>query len=84
MTRGTRGRPPRARAYALGLAAASLFALACGPSRAPHDPEVLAEARQIWQDRCTNCHGPTGNADGPQARHLPRRAASPIPPGRRR
>jgi hypothetical protein len=80
MTRRARWRPPHARAYALGLAAASLFALACGRARAPHDPEVLAEARQIWQDRCTNCHGPTGNADGPQARHLlvaPRRLTDP-------
>jgi len=50
---------------ALGLALA-----ACEPARSPHDPEVQAEARRIWQDRCANCHGPTGDGDGPQARHL--------------
>jgi mono/diheme cytochrome c family protein len=45
-------------------------ASACGPARSPHDPAVRAEARQLWQDRCANCHGPTGDGDGPQARHL--------------
>jgi mono/diheme cytochrome c family protein len=62
------------------LVAASLLVLACGPSRSPRDPEVQAEARRLWQDRCANCHGPTGNADGPQARHLlvaPRRLSDP-------
>lgn len=43
---------------------------ACGQSASPHDPAVRAEAQQIWQERCTTCHGPTGNGDGPQARHL--------------
>lgn len=66
---------PRTLALALTLVIA-----ACGPSRSSEDPAVKAEARQLWQDRCTNCHGPTGNADGPQARHLlvpPRRLSDP-------
>jgi mono/diheme cytochrome c family protein len=54
----------------LGLVAGWLLAAACGPARSPQDPEVRAQARQIWQDRCANCHGPTGAGDGPQARHL--------------
>lgn len=67
----------RARACLVGLA---LVTTACSPSRSAQDPAVQAEARQIWQDRCANCHGATGNADGPQARHLlvpPRRLSDP-------
>lgn len=82
MTRAPHPCRLRARAHPRTLAVTSLlvFALACSPSRGPHDPEVIAEAREIWQGRCTNCHGPTGNADGPQARHLlvaPRRLTDP-------
>lgn len=45
---------------------------ACGGSgRTADDPQVRAEARRIWSERCANCHGPHGNGDGPQARHLP-------------
>jgi len=64
----------------LALTLVCLLAGACGPSRSSHDPAVRAEARQIWQDRCANCHGPRGNGDGPQARHLvvpPRRLSDP-------
>lgn len=64
----------------LALALALVITAACSPSRSSQDPAVKAEARQIWQDRCANCHGPTGNADGPQARHLlvpPRRLSDP-------
>lgn len=43
---------------------------ACEPARSAQDPAVRAEARQIWQDRCANCHGPSGAGDGPQAPHL--------------
>jgi mono/diheme cytochrome c family protein len=52
------------------LVVAWLALVACEPPRSPQDPAVEAEARQLWQDRCANCHGPTGNGDGPQARHL--------------
>lgn len=64
---------------ALVLAGAWLLA-ACEPSRSPEDPAVKAEAQKLWQDRCANCHGPTGDGDGPQARHLlvaPRRLSDP-------
>lgn len=61
---------PFARLRTRLLAVTCLLAAACGPSRSPEDPEVRAEALRIWTDRCANCHGPTGNADGPQARHL--------------
>lgn len=71
----------RASRHALALACLlALTTTACSASRSPTDPAVRAEARQIWQDRCANCHGPTGNADGPQARHLlvePRRLSDP-------
>lgn len=63
---------------ALALALAS--SVACGERASPQDPAVRAEAQRIWQERCTNCHGPTGQGDGPQARHLavkPRRLRDP-------
>lgn len=64
-------RPRRAMQGRVWVALAGLWvASACEPARSPHDPAVKAEARQLWQDRCANCHGPTGDGDGPQARHL--------------
>lgn len=57
-----------------------LLAAACGPARAPGDPAVQAEARELWRSRCANCHGLDGHGDGPQARHLlvsPRRLSDP-------
>lgn len=77
LRRTPRASSSRARAC---LIAVALVTAACSPSRSPQDPTVRAEARQIWQDRCANCHGLTGNADGPQARHLlvpPRRLSDP-------
>jgi mono/diheme cytochrome c family protein len=56
-----------------------LSSTACQPARSPDDPAVRAEAQQLWRDRCANCHGPHGDGDGPQARHLlvaPRRLSS--------
>ncbi|MCX4242979.1 c-type cytochrome [Paraliomyxa miuraensis] len=50
---------------------ALLAALAgCEEPASPQDPAIAAEARRIWQERCTTCHGPRGHGDGPQARHL--------------
>jgi mono/diheme cytochrome c family protein len=57
------------RGSVLALACVALVA-ACQAPRSPSDPAVQAEARQIWQDRCANCHGLQGHGDGPQARHL--------------
>lgn len=50
-----------------GLALAWLVAMiACG-GRSTSDPEVRAEARKIWSERCANCHGDRGQGNGPGA-----------------
>lgn len=54
-----------------GLWLGLLLAAACTPGSAADDPQVRAQARRIWSERCANCHGPHGDGDGPQARHLP-------------
>jgi len=51
-----------------GLVAVVLV-LACGSKLPPE--AARAEARKIWDDRCTNCHGPFGHGDGPGAKLLP-------------
>ena len=46
-----------------------LFACAC---RSPLSPEAArVEAKKIWDERCSNCHGPNGHGDGPGAKLLP-------------
>jgi cytochrome c551/c552 len=55
---------------------AVVLAAACG--RDGVGPAERQRAYQIWNERCVNCHGPTGAGDGPQARTLavqPRRLA---------
>jgi len=36
----------------------------------PGDPELVRAARQIFDGRCANCHGPHGRGDGPAGRGL--------------
>ncbi|WP_434415378.1 cytochrome c [Nannocystis pusilla] len=36
----------------------------------PGDPELVRAARQIFDNRCANCHGPHGRGDGPAGRAL--------------
>jgi mono/diheme cytochrome c family protein len=31
------------------------------------DPKVLATGKTIFKDKCTKCHGPSGQGDGPDA-----------------
>lgn len=50
----------------LGIA---LLLAACGRSLPPE--EARAEAREIWSERCSNCHGERGHGDGPGAKLLP-------------
>lgn len=45
-----------------------IMALGCAGPTSP--AQARAEAAQIWQTRCMNCHGRTGAGDGPQARLL--------------
>ncbi|HET6584395.1 MAG TPA: c-type cytochrome [Nannocystaceae bacterium] len=45
--------------------------LVCG-CRTPLAPEAArAEAKKIWDERCSNCHGARGHGDGPGAKLLP-------------
>ncbi|MDC0669113.1 c-type cytochrome [Nannocystis radixulma] len=52
----------------LGLA----LVAACEPrvELKPGDPELVRAARQIFDTRCANCHGPHGRGDGPAGRGL--------------
>jgi mono/diheme cytochrome c family protein len=48
-----------------------VLVLACA-CRATLPPEAArAEAKKIWDERCSNCHGPKGHGDGPGAKLLP-------------
>lgn len=51
---------------------AGLCLTACdgGEKKAPADPQIVAEAKQVWDTRCTTCHGPNGAGDGPGAAAL--------------
>lgn len=74
-TTGMVGTPGRMRGRSRARIAVLLVLAAAGPSAcadapSPRDPAVRAKALRIWQERCSNCHGPTGDGDGPQARHL--------------
>lgn len=57
------------------FALAGAFALsACGgkggTETASANPEAVKEAKQVWETRCVNCHGPNGLGDGPGAAAL--------------
>lgn len=69
--------------HALAVVAIALGGLGCKVAPAPSEPsrEARAEAAQIFRDRCANCHGPLGKADGPRAAKLsrpPRNFADPV------
>ena len=44
------------------------LATACG--KPPDEAVARKQAFEIWTNRCANCHGVRGAADGPQARLL--------------
>jgi mono/diheme cytochrome c family protein len=50
-------------AAGLGMAAASLVAVACGGDSAPATPSdpILAQGQQIYNSKCAACHGKGGN-----------------------
>lgn len=57
----------------------ALFASACSGDGTT--PESRKRARAVWNERCVNCHGPTGMGDGPNAKNLavaPRRLNDPF------
>ncbi len=66
----------RARIWLCGLG----LVAGCSSGTSTIGPEARVEARRIWKERCTNCHGPQGRGDGPQARYLntsPRQLSDP-------
>lgn len=54
------------------VTAVSAFLLTgCGKDEGPKaDPKVVAEAKQVWDTRCSTCHGATGMGNGPGAAAL--------------
>lgn len=56
----------RRTAFALSL---GMFVAGCdgGEKKPPADPKIVAEAKQIWDTRCSTCHGPNGDGNGPGA-----------------
>lgn len=54
------------------LSAITLLFVACGgdESKSKADPAVVAEAQQVWKDKCVTCHGDRGLGDGPGAAAL--------------
>jgi cytochrome c553 len=48
----------------------AIGALACNRG-APSAEQARARARQLWADRCSNCHGEHGDGKGPGALVLP-------------
>ena len=36
-------------------------------SQTPEDNDPMIAAMGVWQAQCSNCHGPEGHGDGPQA-----------------
>lgn len=55
------------------LSALSMLLLACGgedDSKPKADPAVVAEAQQVWKNKCVTCHGERGMGDGPGAAAL--------------
>jgi len=57
------------RGWAAGAAVAAIAILACLrlPAGAAEQipPAAMKEAQEIYTQRCTTCHGPTGKGDGP-------------------
>lgn len=48
---------------------AAVLCVGCGGATVT--PQARADAQKIWDERCTNCHGPRGLGDGPGALTLP-------------
>ena len=54
--------------FVLGFAALGLAACDSGGEKAASaDPAVVKEAKEVWDTRCTNCHGADGKGNGPGA-----------------
>lgn len=49
--------------------------------RPPVDPETLRQARELYDTRCSPCHGATGAGDGPQGQPLNPRPRNYTDPG---
>jgi hypothetical protein len=43
---------------------ASLLGACGGDSKPAADPKVVAEAQQVWDAKCSTCHGAQGRGDG--------------------
>lgn len=67
--------------WGLALLVASSMASGCKDDGATIPAEARAEAREIWDKRCTNCHGERGVGDGPGSKIIavdPRDLTSPV------
>jgi mono/diheme cytochrome c family protein len=51
----------------LASAAMSLIACGGGEEKPKADPATVKAAKEIWDTRCTSCHGANGGGDGPGA-----------------
>lgn len=55
------------------LSVVSLLLAACGggdEGKGKADPAVVAEAQNVWKNKCVTCHGDRGVGDGPGAAAL--------------
>jgi mono/diheme cytochrome c family protein len=50
--------------YSLLVVASLLGACGGGDDKPAADPKVVAEAKQVWDAKCSTCHGPEGRGDG--------------------
>lgn len=46
------------------LVVAGLLGACGGEDKPAGDPKAVAEAQQVWDAKCSTCHGPQGRGDG--------------------
>jgi hypothetical protein len=64
------------RSLATLLLLSALPACGGGSEGAAADPKVVAEAKNVWDTRCTTCHGTAGLGNGPGAAALAKKPRS--------
>jgi high-affinity iron transporter len=66
-----RAAPPAAVAARAALLVQHIAAVAGGALETfPTRPPSLVRGAAVYQEQCVQCHGPTGQGDGPKAKHL--------------
>ena len=61
------------RAFAFAMVASFTLGACGGDKKAAEpagDPAAVAEAKEVWDTRCTTCHGADGSGNGPGAAAL--------------